>query len=261
MLGDAPGRFGGMTAAITGAAQGIGAATSRLLAREGANVVLLDLNQDILNEVLKDCNATGVNAVGFAGDVTDATFLQKSFELGFSAVGPIDILVNNAAVALEMKPGIFDRDAWIRLFEVNFLSAVHCTYIVAPVMATHGGGVIINVGSNHSSVGYPGWAGYASMKGALRSFTQQQAVELAPLGIRVVSLTPGATRTPLNAARIAGAADPAEFERDMLRGVPLARYAEPEEIASGIAFLASSDASYMTGADLRIDGGHLVFGS
>ena len=143
---------------------------------------------------------------------------------------------------------------------MNFRSVVRCSRLVIPGMRALGRGVIVNISSNHGTRGFPTWGAYASAKGALMALTRQQAVELAPHGIRVVSVTPGATMTEMNARRFAEAPDAGALRAEFVAGIPMRRLASAEEIANAIAFVASDEASFMTGADLLIDGGESIQG-
>lgn len=253
-------RFDGRVAWITGAGHGIGAASALRIAAEGGRVGVLALHEDSARAVVAECERLGGRAIAMWGDVADPQVLGAAHDAIAAALGPVDVLVNNVAVALSSRLEESTEDHWDRVHGVNFRSVVRCARLVIPAMRAQGRGVIVNISSNHGTRGFPSWAAYASAKGALMALTRQQAVELAPDGIRVVSVTPGATLTEMNARRFAESPDPAGLRAEFVAGIPLGRLATAEEIANAIAFVASDEASFMTGADLLIDGGESIQG-
>lgn len=254
------GRFEGRVVWITGAGHGIGAATARRLASEGAAVGVFALHEEAARTVVQECDELGGRAMATWGDGGELTALVAAHEEIIHALGSVDVLVNNVAVALPSRLNESTEEHWDRVHGVNFRCAVSCSRLVIPAMRERRHGVIVNISSNHAVRGYPSWGAYASAKGALMALTRQQAVELAPDGIRVVSVTPGATLTEMNKQRFREALDPAALEAEFTTRIPLRRLATAEEIANGIAFVASDEASFMTGADLLLDGGEQVQG-
>ncbi len=253
-------RFLGRVAWITGAGKGIGAAAAQRFAAEGATVAVLSASEVSARASADACRALGVEALPLWGDAADITVLEASHARIVQRLGSVDVLVNNVAEALSSPLAESSEDHWQRVHDVNFRSVVRCARLVVPGMRQKQRGVIVNISSNHGTRGFPGWGAYASAKGAMMALTRQQAVELASDGIRVVSVTPGATMTPLNEQRFAEAEDPVALEREFVAGIPMRRLASPQEIANAIAFVASDEASFMTGADLLIDGGESIQG-
>jgi NAD(P)-dependent dehydrogenase (short-subunit alcohol dehydrogenase family) len=260
MTGTGGRRFDGRVAWITGGGHGIGAASARRIAAEGGLVGVLALREETARAVAAECERLGGRAVATWGDAGEASVLEASHAEVVASLGPVDVLVNNVAIALSSRLDESTDDHWDRVYDVNFRAAVRCARLVIPGMRLRRGGVIVNVGSNHGTRGFPAWGAYASAKGALLALTRQQAVELAPDGIRVVSVTPGVTLTEMNEKRFAESPDAEALRAEFVAGVPMRRLARPDEIANGIAFVASHEASFMTGADLLIDGGESIQG-
>jgi NAD(P)-dependent dehydrogenase (short-subunit alcohol dehydrogenase family) len=252
------GRLRDQVAWVTGAGKGIGAAIATRFAAEGAHVAVLARTRQDVDEVAKNCRAHGTRALALPGDAGELETLKRAHERIERELGPVDILVNNVAVALESPLLDATEEFWDRVLAVNFRSVVRCSKYVIPSMRERGGGSIINVSSLHAVFGDPGWSAYASAKGALNSFSRQQAVEQAPYGIRVNILTPGPTRTPLTNERLARAEDPVELEQTWTQIVPLRRLGTSEEVAAVAAFLASDEAAFVTGAEYCVDGGQAV---
>lgn len=239
-------RFVGQRAVVTGAASGIGRAVARRLAREGASVVGLDRDADGLRAALAD--VAGAQAV--VVDVASAEAVRA-----LARAEPVDVLVNAAGVLL--RHGLLEHplDAWERTLDVNLRAPARLSREFARAALARGaGGAIVNVCSIESFVALPGHAAYTASKGALAMLTRAFALELAPHGIRVNGVAPGVTETAMNAAV---RADPGRAAQ-LAAAIPLGRFASAEEQAAGVCFLASNDASYVTGAVLPVDGGWLT---
>lgn len=249
----------GRVAWVTGGGSGIGRATSLALAQSGARVAVHDIDEHAAVSTAADCRDRGGFAEPFIGDAARADSLREVHVRINERLGLVSVLVNNVAVALSSPLADSDEDHWSTVLDLNFRSFVRTTRLVTPGMSGSGG-VIVNINSNHSRSGYPEWSAYASAKGAVAALTRQQAVELAPLGIRVVAVTPGAIDTDLNRRRIAEADDPARLEAEFSAGSALGRLGQPEEVAAVVLFAASPAASYITGADLVVDGGESIKG-
>jgi NAD(P)-dependent dehydrogenase (short-subunit alcohol dehydrogenase family) len=249
------GRLTDHVAWVTGGGKGIGAAIASRFAREGADVAVLARTLSDLEDVAAVCRSFGRRALAFSGDAGDLAALEACHMQIERELGPVTILVNNVVVAREFQLIDSTEEFWDEVLAVNFRSVVRCTRLVLPGMRAQGGGVIINVSSLHAAAGDPGWSAYASAKGALNSFSRQQAVEQAPYQIRVNILTPGAIRTPLNEERFKRADDPEALERSWLASIPLRRMGSADEVAAAAVFLASDEASFVTGAEYRVDGG------
>jgi len=247
------GRVDNKIAVVTGAASGLGAETARRLAAEGAFVMLTDRDQSGADVAA----AIGERADFVLHDVTDeaewAAVVSKTLE----RFGRPSILVNNAGIAsggLELLTHSFDD--WRRILSVNldgvFLGLRH----FGPVMAAKGGGSVINLSSILGKVGLPGAAAYCASKGGVIMLTKAAALEWAPLGIRVNSVHPGFIDTPMVAGALHAAENGTEMRDRLIAAHPMARFGIPREIADAVVFLASDESSFMTGAELVIDGGY-----
>ncbi|HEY7151825.1 MAG TPA: SDR family NAD(P)-dependent oxidoreductase [Solirubrobacterales bacterium] len=239
-------RLEGRRALVTGGASGIGAAISRRLAAEAAEVVVSDVNLEGAREV-----AGEIGAEAAALDVTDAT---AAAEVAASA-GPFEILVNNAgtddfAFFTDMTP-----ERWRRLLAINLEGVFACTHAVLPAMQEAGYGRIVSIASEAGRVGSKGSAVYSAAKGGVIAFTKTIARENARYGVTANAIAPGPIDTPLlNAARSFG--DVGERIIDTMRqATQMRRLGKPEEVAAAVAFLASDDASYVTGETLGVSGG------
>lgn len=236
-------RFAGRRALVTGAASGIGRAVARQLAAEGANVTGLDLSQGGLEETFDSIP----DARRLAVDVGS--------EAAVAAVGDSEVLINAAGILLRHDLLEHPLDAWQRTLEVNLKAPLRLSREFARTHIEAGTpGAIVNVCSIESFTALAGHAAYTTSKSALLMLTRASALELAPHGIRVNAVAPGVTKTGLNAAV---RADP-ERAAALTEAIPLGRFATPEEQAAGICFLASPEASYITGATLPIDGGWMT---
>ena len=249
-------RLAGKCAVVTGAANGIGLACARRLAADGAAVALADVNAELGEAAAKQLREEGARAIFVATDVTQRAAIEALVNRAVDEYGRLDVMLNNAGVALtasvlEMSDEIFDK-----VLSTNLRSAFIGTQLAARQMVSSGrGGVIINMSSVNALLAIPGLAAYACSKGALNQLTKVAAVELAPHNIRVVAIGPGTILTEL--ARGAVMTDDAA-RRKVLGRTPIGRAGEPEEVASVASFLASEDASYITGQTIYPDGGRLA---
>jgi NAD(P)-dependent dehydrogenase (short-subunit alcohol dehydrogenase family) len=239
-------RLEGRRALVTGGAQGIGAAISRRLAAEGAEVVIGDVNADGAAEVAAEIGASSTRL-----DVTEL----ESAQAAVAEHGPFGILVNNAgtddfAFFTEMTP-----ERWRRLLAINLEGVFACTHASLPAMQEAGYGRIVNIASEAGRVGSKGSAVYSAAKGGVIAFTKVIARENARYGITANAIAPGPINTPLlNAARGLGEVGERIIET-MKSGTQMRRLGEPDEVAAAAAFLASDDASYVTGETLGVSGG------
>lgn len=238
-------------AIVTGAAQGIGLACAQRLAREGARVMLVDLRP----EGAAAAAQLGADARFFQADVGVKADVDAMLAATLDAFGRVDILVNNAGVTHAASFLDLAEDDFDRVLRINLKSMFLCSQAVARTMVAQGGGSIINMSSVNAELTIPNQVPYVISKGGVNQLTRVAAISLAEHGIRVNAVGPGTILTEL--AKEAVLASP-EARRTILSRTPLGRCGEPEEIASIVAFLASDDASYMTGQTLYADGGRLA---
>lgn len=246
------GRVENKVAMITGAAKGIGRACAELLAREGAKVVLTDIDAESGESVVKGIGQAGGEALFLHHDVTDEARWDEIMAEITAQFGGLDVLVNNAGILL-MKPiGETSVDEWEQVFSVNVKSAFLGTRAALAPMRARGGGSIINLSSIYGLVGAPHAAAYQASKGAVRLFSKGAAAEYAEFGIRVNSLHPGVIDTPMAHHLLVDE----EVRNAVLGPTLLGRAGSPEEIAPAVLFLASDEASFMCGSEMVVDGGY-----
>ncbi len=247
-------RLAGRTAIITGAAQGFGAGIARIFAAEGARVVIADLNGDGARKVAAEL---GDSALPYTVDVSDGKQFQALVQATVDAWGDLDIVVNNAGTTHRNQPLLdVDEASFDRVFAVNVKSLFHCAQACVPVFRQRGGGSIINIASTAGLRPRPGLTWYNTSKGAVITATKSMAVELAPDQIRVNALCPVAGETPLLKAFLGE--DTPERRAQFKATVPLGRFSTPEDIGRAALFLASSDAEFLTGVALEVDGGRCI---
>jgi 2-hydroxycyclohexanecarboxyl-CoA dehydrogenase len=242
-------RLEGRIAVVTGGASGIGAATARRLAAEGARVVVADRDEQGAGKLAADVDAEAV-----AFDVTDATGVRAAVAHVTEALGPIDVLVNNAGAD---RPALFldtDEATWQAVLAVNLTGVIACTHAVLAGMVARRRGTIVNVASEAGRVGVVGGAVYAAAKAGVIGFTKAIAREGARHGIRCNAVAPGPIDTPLLDG-LAGDPLGARLRQGMIDATVLGRAGRPDEVAAAIAYLASDDASYVTGHTLAVSGG------
>ncbi len=248
-------RLSSRIAIITGGGDGIGAATARRFSNEGATVVLADKDEANAQAVCAEIVAGGGKAAAIRADISILKDIEAMLAFTVKTFGSAEILVNNAGVGsqkhfLETPIEMLDT-----MLEVNVKGTFMCAQEVARAMAKLGRGAIVNVSSHSSLLGSTGRSAYAASKGGIDAMTRVMAVDLAQFGIRVNSIAPG----PIDTPRIRKQHNE-ERSQAWLRAVPLARIGKPEEVASVAAFLASDDASYVTGQTISVDGGFTIAG-
>jgi NAD(P)-dependent dehydrogenase (short-subunit alcohol dehydrogenase family) len=247
----------GKLVVITGAATGIGRATALLFAREGARVVIGDVNEKGAQETADSVNAeTGdARARFFPTDVSRAEDMQALMRDAAEFMGGIDVIVNNAGEQRSGRVTDFEESEWELLMQVNPKSCFLGAKYGVSYLKERGGGSIVNMASLAGLKGGPGMTAYSASKGAIVAFTKALAAELAPDRIRVNCMCPGWIDTPFNQPAIDFMGGRSTQDEIVAEAVPLQRQGTPDEIAPGMLFLASDASSYMTGQALSIDGG------
>jgi 2-hydroxycyclohexanecarboxyl-CoA dehydrogenase len=244
-------RLEARTALVTGGASGIGAATARRLAAEGARVSIADVDEAGAREVAAEIDGHAVRM-----DVADAASARAGVAAATEALGPLDILVNNAGTDRFAFFVNTDEELWDVVLGVNLRGVLACTHAVLGSMQERRGGVIVNVASEAGRVGSQGSAAYSAAKAGVIGFTKAIARESARYGVRCNAVAPGPIETPLlNAAPEQLGELGRRLKQGMVNATAMGRSGEPEEVAAAIAYLASDDASYVTGQTLNVSGG------
>lgn len=242
----------GKTVIVTGASRGIGRAIALGAAQAGADVALVARSADALARLRAEIEATGRRALTLPCDVTDRDAVRRMVEEAVAGLGHVDALVNNAGGTSFMTPFTELRfDGWEKVMRLNVESIVHVTQALAPHLLQRRAGSIINVASVAGLGGTPALTPYGAAKAAVVSLTRSLAMEWGHVGVRVNALCPGWTATDLNRSLW----ENEETSAGMMAGVPLGRWARPEEMVGAAVYLASDASSYVTGQTLVVDGG------
>ena len=245
-------RLEGKVAFISGGARGMGATEARLFAQEGAKVAIADILEDEGRKTEAEINETGGEALFARLDVTKEEEWRQAVEATVARFGKLDVLVNNAGISGSDDPDIMSTDAWDKLMEINAKGVFLGIKYAVPEMRKVGGGSIVNISSISGLVGQDFvHMGYNASKGAVRILTKSAAVQYAKEGIRVNSVHPG-FMPPMRTS--IATADP-EVPKQTLANVPMGREGRREEVGYAVLFLASDEASYITGTELVVDGG------
>ena len=246
-------RFKGQNILVTGASEGIGGATARGLAREGAHVIMVARRPDVLAEAAAAIRAEGGSCESASFDVADTEAFEALIaDLGRR--GRLDGLVNNAFVSHQAEIVDTTLEDWRRVFTVNVEAVFVGVRAALPVMKAQGGGAIVNIASVSGVRARVGAAAYSASKAAVIHLTAIAAIEGAPHNIRVNSVVPGATKSASFKRAFANWTEQ-DFKSMGAEQIPLGRFAEPEDVAKGVIFLLSDDASFVTGEALRVEGG------
>jgi 2-hydroxycyclohexanecarboxyl-CoA dehydrogenase len=248
-------KFIDKTIIVTGGAGGIGGATCRRFAAEGAKVAVFDMNFEAAQKVAAAIQATGGRASAFQCDITDRVAVDAAVAQAQADLGPIDVLVNNAGWDVFRPFTKTTPDQWDKLIAINLTGALHMHHAVLPSMVAKKSGRIVNIASDAARVGSSGEAVYAACKGGLVAFSKTIAREHARHNITVNVVCPGPTDTALFADYKEGAGNPEKLMEAFTRAIPLGRIGQPDDLPGAILFFASDDAGYITGQVLSVSGG------
>jgi NAD(P)-dependent dehydrogenase (short-subunit alcohol dehydrogenase family) len=245
----------GRRALVTGGNRGLGRAFALALAEAGADVAIAARDGERNAVVVAEIEARGRRGLAVEADITAPDDVRRLVADVTGELGGIDVLVNNAGVAIHRPALEIPPEEWQQVIDLNLTALWNCSTAVAPGMIDAAGGVIVNVGSMSAQiVNRPQWqASYNASKAAVHHLTRSLAAEWAPYGIRVNAIAPGSVKTDMSPV------DQPQFRQNWILDAPLQRYATPEEIAPSVVYLASPASSFMTGAVLLIDGGYSVF--
>jgi len=244
--------FSGRVALVTGASQGIGRTCALRLAQEGASVAAAARNQEKLDQLVAEISSAGGQAASFAVDVADEEQIKSAVKTAVAQFGKIDILVNNAGITRDQLVMRMKRSDWDAVVQTNLTAAYLCIQQVVPSMLKQRWGRIINVTSVFGQMGQAGQANYAASKAGLIGLTMAIAREVGSRNITCNAVAPGFIETAMTAVLSE------EFKQNAVKQIPLGRVGTPEDVASAVAFLASDQASYITGHVLSVNGGMLM---
>jgi NAD(P)-dependent dehydrogenase (short-subunit alcohol dehydrogenase family) len=245
-------RVAGKVAIVTGANVGIGAAVAKVLAEEGAAVVITGRRKDLLDQVVLDIQRKKGRALAVAGSVTDESHVRSVVDQCVRTFGTLNIVVNNAGIgAFGKLLHEIDDATWHEMLDINLTGVFRMTRAAVPVMLKNGGGSIINMSSVGGVIGFSGSAAYGTSKGGLELFTKCVAMDYAQDGIRCNSVCPGLIDTPMAAPLL----NNPDMKAEVLAAYPIRRVGTPEEVAKMVLYLASDDAACVTGSSFMIDGG------
>lgn len=249
--------FEDQVAIVTGAASGIGAATARLMAARGAHVVLVDRNADGLEATATEIRQAGGSADVHASDVTDPAEAQRIADAVVQARGRIDVLATCAGITIPGGKTVLTHtvEEWDRIYQVNVMGTVHWMKAALPAMIDAGKGAIVTVASQLAFNSGGGAAAYIAGKGAIVSLTKTSAVDFSRQGIRINAVAPAVIDTAMSRASRDGSPDPQAMQAWREARHPVGRIGEADEVAKAICYLASDEASFVTGTVLMVDGG------
>ncbi|MGI6669320.1 MAG: 3-oxoacyl-[acyl-carrier-protein] reductase [Acetivibrionales bacterium] len=242
--------MGGKTAIVTGSARGLGKAVAMKLASLGANIVLNDINSsEAIDDTAKEFKEAGFNIIVAKGDVRNSEDVKSMVSAAVKAFGSVDILVNNAGITRDKPMALMSEEDWDMVLDINLKGAFLCTKFAVKQMIRQKYGRIVNIASVAGRYGNQGQANYSSSKAGLIGLTKTTAKEFASRGITCNAVAPGIIKSHMTDIL------PEEVRNSYLQNIPLGRFGTPEDVANAVAFLASDDASYITGQVIDIDGG------
>jgi len=236
-------------ALVTGAAQGIGKAVALLLARNGADIVVSDINLEKAEETAKEVQVLGRKALAIKVDVAKSNDVDKMVQAILAQFGHIDILINNAGIARDKLILRMTEEDWDVVLNINLKGTFNCTKAVVRHMSKQKSGKIVNIASVVGEMGNAGQGNYAASKAGVIGFTKTIAREFAQRGINVNVIAPGYIETPMTEAL------PDKVKEDLKRLIPMDRLGKPEDVAEAVLFLVSESANYITGQVLNVNGG------
>lgn len=251
------GRLSGKVAIVTGAGSGIGRATAKLFATEGARVAVLDRNGDSALRTVQEIRNSGAEAQSWTVDLSEVDTVEAAIAKVTEGMGRVDILINNAATYARRDFDNLTYGEWLKVLDTNLTAYFLCARGAAREMRKQGGGSIVNICSVHRMISEPNSGAYAVSKGGVAQLTRNLAIELATDNIAVNSISPGFIRTAMSIVNGVDIATTENFKTYYSKSgrIPLRRAGLPEEVAAAALFLASRECGYMTGADLVVDGG------
>jgi len=247
-------------AIVTGAARGIGAAIAARLAKSGCKVALLDINENGLNDVIQSITTSGGTAKAFKFDITQSNEFEQLLNEIEDNLGPIHTLVNNAGWE-KIAPFLStDMELWDRIIDINLRGPIALTHQVLARMSSRSSGRVISIGSDAGRVGSSGEAVYSACKGGIIAIGKTLAREFAQAGITVNTVCPGPTDTPLLGEQLGHSEEAQKIYEGLKRAIPMKRLGKPEDIAGIVTFLASDEASFITGQTISASGGLTMHG-
>jgi 3-oxoacyl-[acyl-carrier protein] reductase len=239
----------GKVALVTGAAQGIGKAIALLLARNGADIVVSDINLEKAEETTKEIQAIGRKAMAIKVDVANSRDVEQMVQTVLEHFGQVDILINNAGITRDKLILRMTEEDWDTVLNINLKGTFNCTKTVVKHMSKQRSGKIVNIASVVGEMGNAGQANYSASKAGVIGFTKTIAREFAQRGVNVNAIAPGYIETPMTEAL------PEKIKEELRRMIPMERLGRPEDVAEAVLFLVSEASSYITGQVLNVNGG------